>query len=97
MPPLFDLAKEGENNLKALPLVVSWFSRAEEAIADEDGSVWHESLGEEEEDSTDDDSQGDYDLDARKLSAIYQFVQAMPLLFVPISHTKEDGKKRKRE
>lgn len=99
MPPLFDLAKEGENNLNALPLVVSWFSKAEEAIADEDedGSVWHESLGEEEEDSTDDDSQGDYDLDARKLSAIYQFVQAMPLLFVPISHTKEDGKKRKRE
>lgn len=98
MSTLFDLAAEGEKNLKALPAVVNWFHKAEEAIADEDedGSVYrfHEEL---EEDSTDDESEGDYNLDARKLSAIYQFAQAMPLLIVPVSHIKENDKKRKRE
>ena len=96
MTTLFDLAAEGENNLKALPAIVDWFNKAEEAIVDddEDGSIW-KSFG-EEEDSSDEDSEGDYNLDARKLSAIYQFAQAMPLLFVPVSHTKEVGKKRKR-
>ena len=39
-----------------------------------------------------------YEFDKRKLSAIYQFAQAMPVLFVPSSHTKaDDNKKRKRD
>ena len=39
-----------------------------------------------------------YEFDKRKLSAIYQFAQAMPVLFVPASHPKADGnKKRKRD
>ena len=32
----------------------------------------------------------------RKLSAIFQFAQAMPLLFVPASHIKKENYKRKR-
>jgi len=35
-------------------------------------------------------------IQARKLSAIYQFAQAMPLMFMPRSHVKVDDKKRKR-
>jgi len=39
-----------------------------------------------------------YEFDKRKLSAIYQIAQAMPVLFVPASHTKsDDNKKRKRD
>ena len=39
-----------------------------------------------------------YDLDTTKLSAIYQFAHAMPLLFVPaLHHTKGENNKRKRE
>ena len=50
---------------KALPYVIAWFEKAEEAVA-----------GEEE---------WSYNIEERKLSAIYQFAQAMPLLFVPAS------------
>ena len=39
---------------------------------------------------------GTYDIKKRKLTAIYQFAQAMPVLFVPASHIKMDNKKRKR-
>ena len=36
MEPLFGWdAEEGEQNLKALPHVVGWFDRAEEAVADD--------------------------------------------------------------
>ena len=38
---------------------------------------------------------GCYNVDQMKLSAIYQFARAMPLLFVPTSHIKVDNKKRK--
>ena len=37
-----------------------------------------------------------YNIDERKLSAIYQFAQSMPLLFVPASHIKGENNKRKR-
>ena len=36
-------------------------------------------------------------LNKRELSAIYQFARAMPLLFIPPSHTKAEGTKRKRD
>ena len=36
-----------------------------------------------------------YEVVKRKLSAIYQFAQAMPLLFVPASHIKGNENKRK--
>ena len=67
MEPFFEwnMEGEGERNLKALPYVIAWFEKAEEAVA-----------GEEE---------SSYNIEERKLSAIYQFAQAMPLLFVPAS------------
>ena len=79
MEPLFEWNMEGEAecNLKALPYVLSWFERAEGAIADEEGRE-------------------SYNIERRKLDAFYQFAQAMPLLFVPASHTKEENNKRKR-
>ena len=37
-----------------------------------------------------------YHVEEKTLSAIFQFVKGMPLLFVPTSHIKVDNKKRKR-
>ena len=37
------------------------------------------------------------DIGKRKLSAIYQFARAMPLMFVPSFHIKVGDKKQKRE
>jgi len=42
------------------------------------------------------DDGGSYNIDAKKLSAIYQFAKAMPLLFVPVPHGKGGDHKRKR-
>jgi len=38
----------------------------------------------------------DYQADEKKFSAIYQFARSMPLMIVPLSHTKVGDKKRKR-
>ena len=38
-----------------------------------------------------------YNIGERKLSAIYQFAKAMPLLFVPVPHGKGGDNKRKRD
>ena len=71
MEPLFEwnMEGEGERDLKALPYVIAWFGRAQDAVAGGGG-------GER------------YNIDARKLSAIYQFAKAMPLMFVPTSHIR---------
>ena len=63
---------EDERTLKALPFVVAWFDKAEEAG-------------------------GADDIGKKKLSSIYQFAQAMPLMFVPTFHIKGGDNKRKRE
>ena len=42
------------------------------------------------------DDGGSYNIDERKLSAMYQFAKAMPLLFVPVPHDKGGNNKRKR-
>ena len=43
------------------------------------------------------DEGGDsYNIDERKLSTIYQFAGAMPLMFVPVAHNKGGDNKRKR-
>ena len=76
--PLFEWDMEVDRNLKALPFVVSWFQKAEEAVADEEGDNYH--------------------VDKKKLSAIYQFAKAMPLLFVPApTSVKAVDNKRKRD
>jgi len=77
MKPLFEWDLEGEQTLKSLPYAISWFGRAEEAVA-----------GAEERE--------DYHIEQKKLSAIFQFAKAMPLLLVPASHIKVDDRKRKR-
>ena len=80
MEPFFEwnMEGDGERDLKALPYVVAWIERAQEAVADI-----------EECES--------YNIDARKLTAMYQFAQAMPLLFVPASQGKGGSdNKRKR-
>ena len=80
MEPFFEWNMEGDSqrDLKALPYVVAWYDRAQEAVADT-----------EECES--------YNIDARKLTAMYQFAQAMPLLFVPASQGKGGSdNKRKR-
>ena len=44
------------------------------------------------------DDDESYNVEEKKLSAIFQFAKAMPLLFVPASHIKkDDNKKRKRD
>ena len=55
--------------------------------------AWFERAGEAA--ASDEGGEG-YNIDAKKLSAIYQFARAMPLLFVPASHIKGDSTKRKR-
>jgi len=97
MSPLFKLdTEEDEQSLKGLPYVVDWFERASETTvidrleraSREAAKVclsydsWNEL--------------GNYEIDRRKLSSIYQFAQAMPLLLVPTVNVSEDDKKRKR-
>jgi len=110
MKPLFELAssEEGEQSLKALPYIIEWFERAMNAATEEgtgrhlDGNVneWDDDVSDDpfsDSDSEfDEEETYDYKVQERKLSAIYEFALAMPLLFVPISHIKGEDKKRKR-
>jgi len=83
MEPLFDLSLEEDDSgqdLKALPHVISWFKTAREAIR-----TYYNG-----------GNMFVNDLKRRKLSAIYQFVNTMPMLFIPASHDKGGDKKRKR-
>ena len=84
MEPFFEwgMEEEGEHSLKALPYVMDWFERAEEAVADDDESSNSEG--------------GGYNIQGKKLSAIYDFSRAMPLLLEGISSMKVDSNKRKR-
>ena len=65
MKPFFEWDSKGERSLKALPYVMSWFDRAEKAVADDNGY--------------------NYNIGAKILSTVFQFAQAMPLMFVPAS------------
>ena len=75
MCPLFEwgMEEDCEQTLKALPYVVSWFGRAEVAVADEEGETYH--------------------INDRKLSAIFQFAKAMPLLFEGIRYDMKQKNK----
>ena len=81
--PLFEWGSNDEKNLMALPYVVAWFDKADEAV-----EMTRDYLDKREDwlDKTKE----------RKLSAMYQFALAMPLMFIPASHIKTDDKKRKR-
>ena len=99
--PLFewdaDEEADGEQTLKALPYVIDWFKRAKEAVADEDRLTDDEDTDSEDDDNSVSDDY-DYCVDERKLSAIFQFAKAMPLLLEPISRIKvDDHRKHKRK
>ena len=91
MEPMFEWdAEEGEQNLKALPYVASWFERAGAAVGGDSSRY--------ESDTNDDEC---YNIERRKLSAFFQFAKAMPLLFEGLTtiDTDECGRscnKRKR-
>ena len=89
MEPLFDLSVEEEDDsgqdLKALPYVVSWFETAKEAI--EMNSVRH--FDRQGHDNMREKLSANV-LRRRKLSAIYQFAMAMPMLFVPATLGKNN-------
>ena len=85
MEPLYNWDVDGERTLKSLPYVIAWFDKAREAV--------DERLEDEDEDEY------NYQVDEKKLSAVYQFTRAMPLQFVPPAHDinpNDDDKKRKR-
>ena len=90
---LFTWDGNGEQTLKSLPYLLSWFERAAKAVA---------SFNKNFDKSTRKTSQKK--TKNRKLSAIYEYAKAMPLEFVPASHkikvVDEHGqgkKKRKRD
>jgi len=91
MSPLFQLDSEDELTSKLLPYVVSWFERARKAFGLNDHN-WYDRAKKAVA-----NAQTKRELRTRKLFAIYQFVQVMPILFIPVAHTKVGGKKRKRE
>ena len=87
MEPFFewDIEGDGERNLKALPFIIAWLERAQEAVASEFELSYNPA-------TTDDWRRVYGNIHKMKLSAIYQFAQAMPLMFVPASHVKGGDK-----
>ena len=98
MEPFFEwnMEGDGERDLKALPYVVAWFERAGEAVAGTVSDSEESSVDEGEANGKSKDCER-YKIDKRKLTAMYQFAKAMPLLFVPTSHMKGGDNKRKRD
>jgi len=95
MEPFYDWQSDGEWTLKGLPYVVDWFERAKEAVLDI--SFIKNGVDRGREAVTEEDEDACISLvDTRKLSAMYQFALAMPILFVPAAHTKASNKKRRR-
>ena len=98
MAQLYDWDSEDEHTLKALPFVIDWFERAREAVLERlIDREYDDELGYPKEE----DPGMSYNIDERKLSAIYQFARDIPLLFIPASHVNGSGRvlrrsKRKR-
>ena len=95
MEQLFEWGSDGERSLKALPYVIDWFERAEKAVDHDDESVVSSDDSSDYSDSDDssssseeEDDDYDYQVEKRKLAAIYQFALAMPVLFIPTFNKK---------
>ena len=88
MNPLFGWDMEGEWTLKGLPYIIDWFNRA--AVAVNDRGTRRVARAKDKV---------NYNVDTKKLSAIYEFAKAMPSMFVPTPHTTvdDDGSKKKRK
>ena len=80
MEPFFEWNMEGEGERNLKALPYVIAWFERAREADADDEGWEES----------------YNIGERKLSAIYQFAKAMPLLFVPVPHCKGGDNKRKR-
>ena len=95
MEPLFEWDAEGEQTLKALPYVISWFGKAEEAIAkggeDKDDLLYLNDLEEEEAAEVYKGEDKECNILQRKLTAILQFARVMPLLFEGIATIKVES------
>ena len=92
MTQLFEWGTGDERNIMALPYVIDWFGRAKEAVEhvdenDRQSKMLRDYVRQRE----------GYTTKERKLTAIYEFALAMPLLFIPNSHAKAEDKKRKRK
>ena len=90
MTQLYNWDSENEYSLKALPFVIDWFENARGAVPLRRRRFPGEVIPGRR-----------YNIDERKLSAIYQFARDMPLLFIPASHINGSGRvlrrsKRKR-
>jgi len=97
MEPLFDMASEdGEWNLKALPYVVAWFERANEISPKVKNKRELANLGISQTTETETERES-YDIDPKKLSAIFQFTRAMPLSFAAATPFDVGGEKRKKK
>jgi len=82
MSPLYNLdLEEDDKNLKALPYVIDWFERAREALS---GSDVRQCCA-------------NRSIESIKLSSIYQFANAMPLLFDRPTSNLKQRRKRKRK
>ena len=81
MEPFFEWNMEGEGERDLKALPYVIAWFERAREADADDEGWEES----------------YNIGERKLSAIYQFAKAMPLLFVPVPHGKGGDNKRKRD
>jgi len=93
MEPFFEMGiEDSERNLKGLPYVIDWFERAKEAVLDI--SFIKNGVVSGRETFSNEDARIPL-VDSRKLSSIYQFALAMPILFVPADRTKTSIKKRK--
>jgi hypothetical protein len=90
MEPLYDWDSEDEYSLKALPFVINWFERARKAVRPPRTRV--ERLMEFH--PRKDNPGRRYNIDERKLSAIYQFARDMPLMFVDQRVLRRSKRKR---
>jgi len=91
--PLFGWDESGEWSLKSLPHLLAWFEVAEAAV--EYNMSDYDSDGDSDS-SVEDEGEEVYDIERKKLSSIFDYAKAMPLLFVPPSHYKALERKRKR-
>jgi len=88
--PLFEWGSGDDRNLIALPYVVAWFNRAGEAVEHDEESVVSDdgSDSDHSSSSSEEEANYDYQVEERKLTAVYEFALAMPLLFIPNSNKK---------
>ena len=96
MEPYFaDWISDDEQTLKGLPYVVAWFERANEIFPKLKNKKELANLGISQTNT--EAKKESYDIDPKKLSAIFQFTRAMPLSFAAATPFEVGGKKKKKK